>query len=93
MRLTVGRHVVVMWHALKEKKGNFIPDLIGSLLEMTLLKQRGTAGICHCTAGIHVCHCTADVTSLIPRLHVGPGNKAITILVSVGICYCAAGIR
>ena len=43
MRLTVGRQVVVMWHALKEKKGNFIPDLIGSLLEMTLLKQRGTA--------------------------------------------------
>jgi len=59
MRLTVGRHVVVMWHALKEKKGNFIPDLIGSLLEMTLLKQRGTAGICHCTAGI--CHCTAGI--------------------------------
>ena len=43
MRLTVGRQVVVMWHALREKKGNFIPDLIGSLLEMTLLKQRGTA--------------------------------------------------
>ena len=43
MRLTVGRQVVNMWHALKEKKGNFIPDLIWSLLEMTLLKQRGTA--------------------------------------------------
>ena len=43
MRLMVGSQVVNMWHALKEKKGNFIPDLIGSLLEMTLLKQTGTA--------------------------------------------------
>ena len=42
MRLTMGRQVVAMWHALKEKKGNFIPEFIGSVLQMTLLKQKGT---------------------------------------------------
>ena len=40
MRLSVGRHVISMWHKLNEQKGNFIPDLIGPFLEMTLIKQR-----------------------------------------------------
>ncbi len=39
MRLSVGRHVIVMWHKLNERKAQFIPDLIGPLLEMTLIKQ------------------------------------------------------
>ena len=39
MRLSVGRHVISMWHKLREQKGNFIPDLIGPFLEMTLVKQ------------------------------------------------------
>ena len=39
MRLSVGRHVIAMWHKLSEQKGNFIPDLIGPFLEVTLLKE------------------------------------------------------
>ena len=31
--------MIVMWHKLKEQKGNFIPDLIGPFLELTLIKQ------------------------------------------------------
>ncbi len=41
MRLTVGKHVVVLWHKLGDKKGNFIPNLIGPFLEMSLVRQRG----------------------------------------------------
>jgi len=51
--------------------------------------------------------CSWNVTSLFPRLHVGPGNEAITIQVSeyataqleyvsvyvAGRCYCATEIR
>ena len=50
MRLTMGRHVVSMWHTLSDKKGNFIPNLIGPFLEMTLLKQRGMC-VCGCVCG------------------------------------------
>ncbi len=39
MRLSVGSHVMSMWHRLKEQKAKFIPDLIGPFLEMTLIKQ------------------------------------------------------
>ena len=39
-RVKLGKHVVVMWHRLGEKKANFIPGLIGPYLEITLLKSR-----------------------------------------------------
>ena len=40
MRVTVGHHMILMWHKLGEQKANFIPDLIGSFLELTLLRPR-----------------------------------------------------
>ena len=55
MRLTMGRQVVTMWHALKVKKSNFIPELIGSLLQMTLLKQKGAASFDYFSADIVYC--------------------------------------
>ena len=38
--MKLGKHVVVMWHRLGEKKANFIPALIGPYLQITLLKSR-----------------------------------------------------
>ena len=46
MRLTVGRHIVILWHKLRDKKGNFIPNLIGPFLEISLVRQRGMLCIC-----------------------------------------------
>ena len=55
MRLTMGCQVVAMWHALKENKRNFIPELIGSFLQMTLLKQKGAASFDYFSADIDYC--------------------------------------
>ena len=41
MRLMMGKHVLSMWHKLSDKKGNFIPNLIGPFLEITLVRQKG----------------------------------------------------
>ena len=41
MRVQVGRHVVVLWHKLGDKKGNFIPNFVKPFLEMTLIKHKG----------------------------------------------------
>ena len=55
MRLTMGHQVVGMWHALKEKKGDFIPGFIGSLLQMTLVKPKGASRFDYCSPGIDYC--------------------------------------
>ena len=41
MRLMLGKHVRIMWTKLADKKGNFIPNLIGPFLEITLLNRKG----------------------------------------------------
>ena len=41
MRVEVVKQVMVMWQTLKDKKGNFIPNLIGPFLSLTLIKSKG----------------------------------------------------
>ena len=41
VRVTVGRHVVSLWHQLREKKGSFIPNLVKPFLEISLIKHKG----------------------------------------------------
>ena len=41
MRVEVVKQVIVMWQTLKVKKGNFIPNLIGAFLSLTLIKSKG----------------------------------------------------
>lgn len=41
MRVEVVKQIIVMWETLKDKKGNFIPNFIGSFLSLTLIKNKG----------------------------------------------------
>ena len=81
MRLTMGRHVVFMWHKLSDKKGNFIPNLIGPFLEMTFLKQRG---VCVCVC-LSVCLCVCVCVSVCVFVCL-----SVCVFVCVCVCVCVA---
>ena len=86
MRLTMGRHVVFMWHKLSDKKGNFIPNLIGPFLEMTFLKQRGVC-VCVCvclSVCVFVCVCVCVCVCLSVCL-------CVYLFVCVCVCVCVCG--
>ncbi|CAI8007599.1 Dedicator of cytokinesis protein 3, partial [Geodia barretti] len=40
VRISLGRHVVSLWHRLGDKKGNFIPNLVKPFLEISLIKHK-----------------------------------------------------
>jgi len=41
MRMTIGLKISQMWHLLGDHKIDFIPNLVGPFLEMTLIPHSG----------------------------------------------------
>ena len=37
--MEMGTNIVILWHKLGDKQANFIPNMIGQFLEITLLKE------------------------------------------------------
>ena len=41
IRSQMCKYIVEMWHRLAEKRGHFIPNMIGPFLKISLLKEKG----------------------------------------------------
>ena len=41
VRSQMCKYIVELWHKLDMKKGNFIPNMIGPFLKLSLLKEKG----------------------------------------------------
>lgn len=58
IRSQMCQFIVQLWHRLGTKKGNFIPNMIGPFLRISLLMEKGTA--------THSC-CVPQLYTNLPR--------------------------